>query len=110
MSDDNKPVEGTAESTVRDVILPVSRRSIGDPSNPLRLEDIAADERKAWTKEGLVETSSPAASYQSAEEIVKPDDVWIAVMGMTGVGKSTFISLLVGDDIGIGHGLNSGKL
>ncbi|KAK6065827.1 hypothetical protein SCUP234_12364 [Seiridium cupressi] len=41
------------------------------------------------------------------ECIVGPHDVVIFVMGMTGVGKSTFISQLVDDDIGIGHGLNS---
>lgn len=33
----------------------------------------------------------------------------IAVCGMTGSGKSSFISKLVGKDIGIGHGLHSRK-
>ena len=33
----------------------------------------------------------------------------IAVCGMTGSGKSTFITRLVGRDIGVGHGLHSGN-
>jgi ABC-type proline/glycine betaine transport system ATPase subunit len=38
------------------------------------------------------------------------EDVVIAIMGMTGVGKSTFIRTITGcDDIVIGHGLMSGK-
>ena len=35
------------------------------------------------------------------------NDVFIAVMGMTGVGKSTFISLLTSSRVEIGHGLES---
>jgi ATPase subunit of ABC transporter with duplicated ATPase domains len=35
------------------------------------------------------------------------DDIVIAVMGVTGAGKSSFISLLSDEDIGIGHGLQS---
>lgn len=37
----------------------------------------------------------------------QPDDTWIAVMGMTGVGKSTLISLLTEQDVGVGHNLQS---
>lgn len=33
--------------------------------------------------------------------------VAVLVMGITGVGKSTFISKLIGDDAGIGHDLTS---
>ena len=33
----------------------------------------------------------------------------VLVMGLTGVGKSSFISKVVGDDIGIGHELESCK-
>lgn len=36
----------------------------------------------------------------------RPDDVVIAVMGVTGAGKSTFISLFA-KDAQIGHGLQS---
>lgn len=38
----------------------------------------------------------------------RPSDVFIAVMGVTGSGKSSFISLCSGsDDVKIGHGLES---
>jgi len=33
--------------------------------------------------------------------------VWIAMMGVTGAGKSTFISHLVSEQVQIGHGLQS---
>ncbi|KAF2870051.1 P-loop containing nucleoside triphosphate hydrolase protein, partial [Massariosphaeria phaeospora] len=36
-----------------------------------------------------------------------PSDLIVLVMGMTGVGKSSFISSLVGEDVGIGHGVDS---
>lgn len=51
--------------------------------------------------------SSITTSTDDGNPYPQPDDVWIAVMGMTGVGKSTFISLLAGYDIGIGHELQS---
>ncbi|KAL5336961.1 P-loop containing nucleoside triphosphate hydrolase protein [Aspergillus crustosus] len=35
------------------------------------------------------------------------NDTVVLVMGITGVGKSTFISKLIGEDIGIGHDLTS---
>lgn len=36
-------------------------------------------------------------------------DVIIAIMGVTGVGKSTFIKTITGrEDIAVGHGLSSG--
>jgi GTPase SAR1 family protein len=36
-----------------------------------------------------------------------PQDIIIAVMGITGAGKTTFISRCMGEDVGIGHGLHS---
>jgi hypothetical protein len=38
------------------------------------------------------------------------NDIIIAVMGVTGAGKSTFISLLSDEKIEIGHGLKSCEL
>ncbi|RGP71717.1 hypothetical protein FLONG3_7021 [Fusarium longipes] len=38
---------------------------------------------------------------------MSPGHTVILVMGITGVGKSTFISKLTGDDVGIGHDLTS---
>lgn len=36
------------------------------------------------------------------------DDIFVAVMGVTGAGKSTFIKRVTGrEDIAIGHGINS---
>ncbi|KAF7628771.1 hypothetical protein AFLA_004117 [Aspergillus flavus NRRL3357] len=32
---------------------------------------------------------------------------YVAVMGMTGVGKTTFITALTGDNLTVGHGLSS---
>jgi ATPase subunit of ABC transporter with duplicated ATPase domains len=37
----------------------------------------------------------------------RPDDIVIAVMGITGVGKSTFISHLTDEEVVIGRGLAS---
>lgn len=39
----------------------------------------------------------------------RPTDVFIAVMGVTGVGKSTLISLCTNREVEIGHGLSSCK-
>ena len=41
------------------------------------------------------------------DDVMKSDDIIIAVTGMTGAGKTTFISRCVGEDVGIGHGLHS---
>ncbi|OBS23312.1 hypothetical protein FPOA_03861 [Fusarium poae] len=38
---------------------------------------------------------------------LSPDDIVIAVMGITGAGKSTFIHHVTGQTVGIGHGLTS---
>lgn len=37
----------------------------------------------------------------------RPDDIFIAAMGLTGAGKSTFIADCTGDVGGVGHGLES---
>jgi len=43
------------------------------------------------------------------DQITMDTDVVIAVMGLTGVGKSSFIKNVTGrEDIHIGHGLTSG--
>jgi predicted GTPase len=39
----------------------------------------------------------------------RPDDIVIPVMGITGVGKSSFINLLTDDDVIIGRELASCK-
>jgi ABC-type lipoprotein export system ATPase subunit len=37
----------------------------------------------------------------------RPGDKLIAIMGMTGSGKSTFISLCTGKDVPVGHELQA---
>lgn len=44
---------------------------------------------------------------QRVPETMSPTDVIIAVMGITGSGKTTFVSRCVGEDVGIGHDLHS---
>jgi ABC-type proline/glycine betaine transport system ATPase subunit len=42
---------------------------------------------------------------------IHPNAIVVAVMGLTGVGKSTFIKTVTGrDDIPIGHSLSSGNI
>lgn len=36
-----------------------------------------------------------------------PSDILIAVVGITGAGKSTLISKVVDEDVGVGHNLTS---
>jgi excinuclease UvrABC ATPase subunit len=43
------------------------------------------------------------------EDIIHPLDPLFVVMGVTGAGKSTFISLLSEDAVEVGHGLQSSK-
>lgn len=38
---------------------------------------------------------------------IRPNDVIIAVMGVTGVGKTSFISLFTKEDLLIGHSLEA---
>ncbi|KAI4258728.1 MAG: hypothetical protein L6R42_004934 [Xanthoria sp. 1 TBL-2021] len=54
-------------------------------------------------------TKKPSQSTKKATvgTDTSPQDVFIAVMGSTGSGKSTLISKLAGDQVQIGHGLAS---
>ncbi|KAH6889675.1 P-loop containing nucleoside triphosphate hydrolase protein [Thelonectria olida] len=40
-------------------------------------------------------------------DALRPDDLVVAVMGVTGAGKSTFIECVTGKNVGVGHGLMS---
>ncbi|KAL7948668.1 P-loop containing nucleoside triphosphate hydrolase protein [Trichoderma barbatum] len=62
--------------------------------------------------EGVAESSAKPMDLKPNEQLregleFSEDAVVIAVMGGTGVGKSTFISLLTGENVGIGHDLQS---
>jgi ABC-type hemin transport system ATPase subunit len=53
----------------------------------------------------------PTAETVSDGEAAEAEEVKIAVMGVTGSGKSTFIRTMTGDlDICVGHTLQSGIL
>lgn len=53
-------------------------------------------------------TSAPQQAWRTAKGIVpRPTDVFIAVMGVTGAGKSTFISTLTDEEVEIGHDMES---
>ena len=41
---------------------------------------------------------------------LKESDILIGVMGMTGVGKTSFVRQITGLDLTVGHGLDSCKL
>jgi ABC-type uncharacterized transport system ATPase component len=41
------------------------------------------------------------------DRLRSPNDRFIAVMGVTGAGKSTFISRCAGQDVTVGHDLTS---
>lgn len=85
------------------------------------MDEIAERERQAWAEvpshnsvdppdngtSGAQEKPSSEITLSSQESQLQPDDAWIVVMGMTGVGKSTLISEVVGHDVGVGHELQS---
>jgi predicted GTPase len=87
------------------------------------MDEIAERERQAWGEvpshksfylpdngaSSAQKMPSSEATMFSQESEPTPEDVWIVVMGMTGVGKSTLISEIVGHDVGVGHGLQSSK-
>ncbi|KAB8217630.1 P-loop containing nucleoside triphosphate hydrolase protein [Aspergillus novoparasiticus] len=45
--------------------------------------------------------------YSMAQQELSTQIKYVAVMGMTGVGKTTFITTLTGDSLTVGHGLSS---
>ncbi|PON28999.1 hypothetical protein TGAM01_v202107 [Trichoderma gamsii] len=62
--------------------------------------------------EGAAESKAESMALKSNEQLrdsldFSEDAVVIALMGGTGAGKSTFISLLTDEDVGIGHNLQS---
>ncbi|KAF3921570.1 hypothetical protein AA313_de0203902 [Arthrobotrys entomopaga] len=61
------------------------------------------------TPEGRVVDTPGHGADPEVEGILGPNAIVIAVMGVTGSGKSTFIATLTGRPIEIGHGLQSCK-
>ena len=68
------------------------------------LQDIAGQYHLCQSFEML-----PLAARRKMDREDEAVDIIIAVMGVTGAGKSTFISLLSDAEIKIGHGLQSRK-
>lgn len=72
----------------------------------------ARDDRDTGPEDAMSRGISSTLGSSAAEDEARPpgpEDVWIAIMGMTGTGKSSLISTLVGYDVGIGHELQSSK-
>jgi Mrp family chromosome partitioning ATPase len=88
------------------------RYSLEAPSNAV--PDLAASVPTAAIAPAvLAATSAPPRhaelrSEEVKQPVLKPGDVVVVAMGLTGAGKSTFISLLSRDkDVVIGHDLRS---
>lgn len=67
--------------------------------NGLIYEDNGTSRQGSRRSKGLLQNMNPLKS--------RIEDVYFAVMGLTGAGKSTFIELCIGRRAGIGHGLMS---
>ncbi|KAF2670963.1 P-loop containing nucleoside triphosphate hydrolase protein [Microthyrium microscopicum] len=76
----------------------------GTPNLPPRGPPIP---KKPVSLARLEQSQSESIRQQESSIGFTKNDIIIAVMGVTGAGKSTFISLLVEDKIEIGHGLQS---
>lgn len=66
---------------------------------PIVSQSASADSGGRW--------SSNDRNLQAISDVMSPQDIIIAVMGITGAGKTTLISRCMGEDVGIGHGLHS---
>ena len=67
------------------------------------------NEEESFSREAEAATAVSSKAESSTEEAPK-GEVVIAVMGVTGSGKSTFIRTMTGDDsVHVGHGLESGN-
>jgi flagellar biosynthesis GTPase FlhF len=82
----------------------------------MMFRNLSLGETQQQNQENPVVHKDPVRSRPSQEELIpeKPvqtgpvlENVYIAVMGLTGVGKSTFVSQLVGSTVAIGHHLES---
>ncbi|KAI9693201.1 MAG: hypothetical protein M1822_005197 [Bathelium mastoideum] len=54
-----------------------------------------------------MDMSTEDDTVSPGSEDFKPDDIFIAVMGVTGAGKSSFISLCTEEEVEIGHNLQA---
>jgi hypothetical protein len=79
--------------------------------NDARLVSGRQGDRPAAQMQGHTSSATIAVSSSDREQLndipMSPADIIIAVMGITGSGKTTLISRCMGEDVGIGHGLES---
>lgn len=94
--------------------FPIIPASVLSPEDAL-LIIIPLDEEQAPPDEAMTSTTSESSAARRGSMLLtnpaplfSPDDVYIAVMGVTGSGKSTFISKLCPTAVA-GHNLVSGK-
>lgn len=64
----------------------------------------ASSQSSAGNSTGQKKRSTPGEINEALPEATM-EEAHIAVMGVTGSGKSTFVQLLTGQDVPIGHGL-----
>lgn len=85
-----------------------------------RVEDVDEDGRRQHLNTGQTWDTghqrpprpprlSPIASLIGGFPPPQPGDVFVALMGVTGVGKSTFISLCTDKEVKVGHNLQACK-
>jgi ABC-type transport system involved in cytochrome bd biosynthesis fused ATPase/permease subunit len=77
------------------------------PSNEMIEEDLAT--RNNAQQIPIVTCAQPYSPdrFCSLTLTIRPDDIVVAVMGVTGSGKTTFVNHLSDFPLSIGHGLNS---
>lgn len=72
------------------------------------IEEISIPKRKYSKRNTYVSLKNGPRNFsQAPTSFASDDDVIIAVMGVTGSGKSTFISLLAQEEVKVGHSLES---
>ncbi|MCJ1429209.1 hypothetical protein MMC29_007122, partial [Sticta canariensis] len=88
--------------------LLVAPQKVSFATTPNRDETSSLSETGKSTKKSIKNSSSPKLRKGSKTTATSSsNDIVIAVFGLTGSGKSNFISKLTGKDVKIGHGLQS---
>lgn len=77
-----------------------------DPSRMSRPEDRAVHNKRDQSTEGWWAKSIKRAGDRLDDLLRKPE-VFIAVMGKTGTGKTSFINAVTGNNLEVGHSLQA---
>ena len=97
---------GQAKATADKQTVPIGQQRPKPPPIPPRPSDL---EIKARPESAMTAEDADKTESLPDEDVFNPADPLFVVMGVTGAGKSTFISLLSEDDVEVGHGLQSSK-